>query len=78
MLLPSVVSASLLAPRGLFGREDVVTTIVTTLAEESTTYIVVDGQTEETVVSGTPWVVEIEAVETTLDIYPFLLIRWQM
>ena len=70
MLLPGISSASLLAPRGLFGREDVVTTIVTTLAEESTTYIVVDGQTEETVVSGTPWVVEIEAVETTLDIYP--------
>ena len=70
MLLPSISSASLLAPRGLFGREDVVTTIVTTLAEESTTYIVIDGQTEETVVSGTPSVVEIGAVETTLDIYP--------
>ena len=70
MWLPSVVSTSLLAPRGLFVREDVVTTIVTTLAEESTTFVVIDGQTEETVVSGTPSIIEIGAVETTLDIYP--------
>ena len=73
MLLPSALSASLLAPRGLYAREDIVTTIVTTLAEESTTYIVIDGQTEETVVSGTPSVVEIGAAETTLDIYPLFV-----
>ena len=70
MLLPSALSAPLLVPRGLYAREDIVTTIVTTLAEESTTYVVVDGQTEETVVSGTPSVIEIAAAETTLDIYP--------
>ena len=73
MRLPSVVSASLLAPRGLFGREDVVTTIVTTLAEESTSYNVIDGKTEKTVVSRAPSVVEVGAVETTLDIYPLFI-----
>ena len=67
MLLPSALSAPLLAPRGLYAREDIVTTIVTTLAEESTTYVVVDGQTEETVVSGTPYVVEVPAAETTMS-----------
>ena len=73
MRLPSVASASLLAPRGLFGREDVVTTIVTTLAEESTSYNVIDGKTEKTVVSRAPSVVEVGAVETTLDIYPLFI-----
>ena len=37
------------------------------MAGESTTHVVVDGQTEETVVSGTPSVVEISAAETTVD-----------
>ena len=46
--------------------ERVATTILTTLAKEYTTYVVVDGQTGETVVSGTPSVVEISAVETAV------------
>ena len=37
------------------------------MAEESTTYVVVDGQTDETVVSGTPSVVEVAAAETTVS-----------
>ena len=37
------------------------------MAGESTTYIVVDGQTEETFVSGTPSVVEVPAAETTVS-----------
>ena len=67
MKLLSAFATASLATVALYAREDVVTTIVTTLAEESTTYVVVDGQTEETVVSGTPSVVEISAAETTVD-----------
>ena len=48
-LLPAFATASF-ATVVLYSREDDVTTIVTTLAEEPTTYVVVDGQTEETVV----------------------------
>ena len=62
MKLLSAFATASLATAALYAREDVVTTIVTTLAEESTTYVVVDGQTEETVVSGTPSVVEVAAV----------------
>ena len=38
-----------------------------TYTEESTTYVVVDGQTEETVLSGNPSVVEVPAAETTVS-----------
>ena len=62
MKLLSAFATASLATAALYAREDVVTTIVTTLAEESTTYVVVDGQTEETVVSGTPSVVEVAAL----------------
>ena len=65
MLLPSIASAALLAPKNTF-----IETVTTTLVEESTTYIVVDGQTEETVVNGVPTVIEIAAAETTVDFQP--------
>ena len=42
-LRPAFATASF-ATAILYAREDDVTTIVTTLAEESTTYVVVDGQ----------------------------------
>ena len=65
MLLPSITSAALVAPNNPF-----ITTVITTLAEESTTYVVVDGWTEETIVSRVPSVVEIAAAETTVDFQP--------
>ena len=65
MLLPSITSAALLAPNNPF-----IKTVTTTLVEESTTYIVVDSQTEETVVNGAPSVIEIAAAVTTVDFQP--------
>ena len=67
MKLLSAFATASLATAALYAREDNVMTIVTTLAEESTTYIVVDGQTDETVVSGTPSAVEVAAAETTVS-----------
>ena len=61
MKLLSAFATASLATAALYAREDVVTTIVTTLAEETTSYVVVDGQTEETGVSGSPSVVEVAA-----------------
>ena len=42
------------------------------MAEESTTYIVVDGKTEETVVLGIPSVVEVAAAETTVEFSTYI------
>ena len=71
MLLPnalSVTSAAFLASRALSTKDATVRTVTTTLYPEYTTTYAIEGQTEEVVVVGSPGVVEVGGVITTLEI----------
>ena len=71
MLLPnalSVTSAALLASRALSTKDAAVRTVTTTLYSEYTTTYAIEGQTEEVVVVGSPGVVEVGGITTTLEI----------
>ena len=71
MLLPnalSVTSAALLASRALSTKDAAVRTVTTTIYPEYTTTYAIEGQTEEVVVVGSPGVVEVGGVTTTLEI----------
>ena len=71
MLLPSTVSAAsaaFLASSAPFTENAVVRTVTTTIHPEYTTTYVIEGQTEELVVAGSPGVVEVGGATTTLDI----------
>ena len=79
MLLPSTVSAAssaFLASSALFTENAVVRTVTTTIHPEYTTTYVVEGQTEELVVAGSPGVVEVGGVTTTLDIPAMKTSTW--
>ena len=71
MLLPSTVSAAsaaFLASSAPFTENAVVRTVTTTIHPEYTTTYVIEGQTEEVVVAGSPGVVEVGGATTTLGI----------
>ena len=67
MLLSSVASAALLAPRDLPADNTVVKTVTTTIHPEYTTTWILKGPTEEVAIVEFPKVVEVDNVTTTLE-----------